>query len=80
MYEWDWPETMEQVFAEHVRDDGSRWTGASIERASGGYVPRRYVYDILKGRISQPSFNKIYAISRSTGIPLEEFVGRAEKP
>ncbi|MGF1473895.1 MAG: helix-turn-helix domain-containing protein [Rubrobacteraceae bacterium] len=56
------------------RDDGSKWGGKSLERATKGYVSHQYVGHLKAGRIKEPSFGKIYAISRAMGIPLEEWL------
>lgn len=55
------------------RDDGSMWGGGSLERATNGQVPARYVSQLKRGIIKDPSFSKILAISRAMGIPLESW-------
>lgn len=51
--------------------DGSPWTGADIERASGGEVTRHYISKLRNDYYKDPSFRKVAAISRAMGIPLE---------
>lgn len=54
----------------HRRDDGSKWTGASLQRATRGRVSESWVSKLKTGRLDDPGFTKIYAISRVMGIPL----------
>lgn len=67
----DWAEVFEVLLETYRRDDGSRWGGASIERATGGSVSRTYVSGLRRGTIKDPSFAKIVAISDAMGIPLD---------
>lgn len=78
LYEWDWAAVFEELLDRHRRDDGSRWGPRSIERATGGYVLYQYVSHLRAGRITHPSFSKIYAISRAMGIPLRAWAEAAE--
>ena len=57
----------------HRRDDGTKWGGKSLERATGGYVSHQWVGHLKSGRIQEPSFGKIVAISEAMGVPLEEW-------
>lgn len=57
------------------RDDGSRWSGAALERATGGKVSRFYVSALRRGLTDDPSFERIAAISEAMGVPLEEWLG-----
>ena len=57
------------------RPDGAAWTGAEIERATGGEVTRHYVSKLRNGYYKDPGFNKIAAISRAMGVPLEAWLG-----
>lgn len=61
------------------RDDGSRWTGAALERASGGEVTRGYVSELRRGRVKEPSFEKISEISRAIGASLDEWLEEDEE-
>lgn len=61
------------------RPDGSAWTGAEIERATGGEVTRHYVSKLRNGYYGDPGFKKIAAISRVMGIPLEEWARPGER-
>ena len=69
-----WAERFAVIRDRHRRDDGSRWSGAALERATGGRVSRNYVSKLGTGRVEDPSFEKIWAISRAMGVPLEEWV------
>lgn len=53
------------------RPDGSKWSGQKIEDATEGVVSRSYVSSLRKGHVSQPSYDKLYAISRVMGFPVE---------
>ena len=68
-----------RLLERYRRDDGSNWGGKSLERATRGYVSHRYVGHLKAGRIKEPSFGKIYAISRAMGVPLEEWTRVEER-
>ena len=55
-------------------DDGTRWGGKTLERATGGYVSHQWVGHLKSGRIKEPGFGKIVAISRAMGAPLEAWL------
>jgi len=42
------------------REDGSKWSGIELERATGGVVTRSYVSNLRKGRIE----NRVWISSR----------------
>lgn len=67
----DWARRFELLRDEYRRDDGSKWTGAALERATGGIVSRTYVSEFARGKIKEPSFSKIVAMSDAMGIPLD---------
>jgi transcriptional regulator with XRE-family HTH domain len=71
----DLAQIFEELRDEHRRDDGSKWTGAALERATGGAVSRTYISGLRRGAIKEPSFRKIVAISDAMGIPLEAWRG-----
>ena len=56
------------------RPDGSAWTEAEIERATGGEVSRFYVSRLHRGEIDDPGFKKVVAISRAMGIPIQAWL------
>lgn len=64
----DWGRRFERLRDKYRRDDGSKWTGAAIERATDGEVGSHYVSDLLRGKNQDPSINKIHAISKTMGI------------
>lgn len=72
----DWARRFELLRDEYRRDDGSKWTGAALERATGGIVSRTYVSEFARGKIKEPSFSKIVAMSDAMGIPLEAWRSR----
>ncbi len=84
--EQDWGRAFRRLLERHRRDDGSKWGGKSLEsleRATGGYVSHQYVSHLKAGRVKEPSFGKIYAISRAMGVPLEEWIadpGETRRP
>lgn len=51
------------------RPDGHRWGGQDLQDASGGVVTRSYVTNLKKGRIENPGFEKLRAISKVLGFP-----------
>lgn len=69
----EWANTFEEILDEYRRDDGSKWSGAALERATGGGVSRNYVSSLRRGDIREPSFAKILAISDAMGVPLERW-------
>ena len=66
----DWARIFERILDRYRREDGSRWTGAAIERATRGQVKRNYVSALKTGRIRHPSFEKLDAISCAMGFPI----------
>lgn len=66
-----WARRFEHFREIYRRDDGSKWSGAALERATGGIVSARYVSELRRGLIGEPSFRRIDAISRAMGIPME---------
>jgi transcriptional regulator with XRE-family HTH domain len=69
---------------EHLLDayrhpDGRKWTGAELEKATSGVVPRSYMTNLRKGRIEGPGYEKIAAIAKAMGFPpavwFEEDIG-----
>ena len=68
-----------RLLERHRRDDGSKWGGKSLERATRGYVSHQYVGHLKAGRIKEPSFGKVYAISRAMGVPLEAWTSDLEE-
>lgn len=69
----DWGKAFQRLLAEYRHPDGRPWTGAEIERATGGRVSRTYVSQLRRGYIREPSFSKISAISRAMGFSLDEW-------
>lgn len=53
------------------RDDGARWSGAALERATGGKVNASWVSKLATGKYDEPGFSKMVAISRVMGVPVE---------
>lgn len=70
----DWAKVFERLLERHRRDDGSKWNGKSLERATGGRVTHQYVGQLRRGEIGEPGFGKIVAISRAMGASLEEWL------
>lgn len=50
------------------REDGRRWSGIELERATGGVVTRSYVTNLRKGRIDNPGMEKLVAIAKAMGF------------
>ena len=51
--------------------DGSKWSGQGLEDATNGIVTRSYVSALKRGHVSQPAYDKLYAISRAMDFPVE---------
>jgi hypothetical protein len=61
-----------ELFLEtYRRPDGGRWTGQQLDEATGGVVTRSYVTNLRKGRIENPGYEKMRAISKVMGFPPE---------
>jgi transcriptional regulator with XRE-family HTH domain len=53
------------------KPDGSRWTNADIERATGGFVRGNYLTNLIHGRIHQPGTDRLQAVAQVMGFPME---------
>ena len=53
------------------RPDGRKWSGQEIDEATGGVVTRSYVTNLRKGRIDNPGYEKMRAISKAMGFTPE---------
>lgn len=53
------------------RPDGSKWSGQQLQDATNGVVSRSYASGLKKGHVSQPSYEKLYAIAQVMGFPVE---------
>ena len=62
-------ERFERLLEAHSRPNGRQWTGAELQRATGGVVTRSYVTNLRKGRIESPGHVKMEAIARAVGFP-----------
>jgi len=51
--------------------DGRKWSGQEIDEATGGVVSRSYVTNLRKGRIENPGYEKMKAIAKAMGFPVE---------
>ena len=51
--------------------DGRRWSGQEIDEATGGVVTRSYITNLRKGRIENPGFEKLKAITKVMDFPPE---------
>lgn len=61
-------QTFERLLEEHRREDGRRWGGAELERATGSVVTRSYFVNLRKGRIENPGLDKLAAIAKTMGF------------
>lgn len=75
----DWGYRFEKLRERYRRDDGSKWSGAAIERATSGKVTGHYVSELRRGEIQEPGISKIRAISEVMGIPIEEWFREEEE-
>jgi transcriptional regulator with XRE-family HTH domain len=60
---------LEHLLRTYPRPDGREWSGAELEKATGGVVPRSYVTNLRKGRIESPGYEKMRAIAKAMGFP-----------
>jgi transcriptional regulator with XRE-family HTH domain len=58
----------EHLLRAHRRPDGREWSGAELEKATGGLVTRSYVTNLRKGRIENPGYEKMRAIAKAMGF------------
>jgi transcriptional regulator with XRE-family HTH domain len=61
----------ERFLENYRRPDGSRWTGAQLDKATGGIVSRSYVTNLRKGRMENPGYEQMRAIAKAMGFPPE---------
>jgi transcriptional regulator with XRE-family HTH domain len=59
----------ERLLNAYRREDGAKWSGMELERATGGIVTRSYVTNLRKGRIENPGMEKLWALARVMGFP-----------
>ena len=59
----------ERLLEAYRREDGGKWSGIELERATGGVVTRSYVTNLRKGRIENPGMDKLAAIAKAMGFP-----------
>lgn len=69
----EWGRKFEELSDRYRRDDGSKWTGAALERATNGRASSHFVSDLRQGKVRDPGINKIHAISKAMGISLDEW-------
>jgi transcriptional regulator with XRE-family HTH domain len=53
------------------RPDGRKWSGQEIDEATGGVVTRSYITNLRKGRIENPGYEKLAAMAKAMGFPVE---------
>ena len=59
----------ERLLEAYRREDGGKWSGIQLERATGGVVTRSYVTNLRKGRIENPGMDKLWALAKAMGFP-----------
>jgi transcriptional regulator with XRE-family HTH domain len=59
----------ERLLETYRREDGGKWSGVELERATGGVLTRSYVSNLRKGRIENPGMDKLAAIAKAMGFP-----------
>ncbi len=75
-----WSRAFARLLRRHRRDDGSAWTHAALERATGGIVSRPFASNLATGRIREPGFGKIWAITLVLGASMEEWTEELVPP
>src|SRR5215213_469896 len=61
----------ERLLDIYRRPDGHRWTGQQLDKATGGVVSCSYVTNLRKGRMDNPGYEKMRAITKAMGFPPE---------
>jgi hypothetical protein len=61
----------ESFLEKYRRRDGNRWSGPDFEAATGGVIQRSYVTNMRKGKMENPTYEKLAAISKAMGFPPE---------
>jgi transcriptional regulator with XRE-family HTH domain len=61
----------EYLLDTYRRPDGHRWTGQQLDEATGRVVTRSYVTNLRKGRIENPGYEKMKALAKAMGFPVE---------
>jgi transcriptional regulator with XRE-family HTH domain len=59
----------ERLLEAYRREDGGKWSGIQLERATGDVVTRSYVTNLRKGRIENPGMDKLAALAKAMGFP-----------
>lgn len=72
-------EKFEHLLESYRHPNGRMWTGAELDAATGGVVPRSYVSNLRKGRIENPGYEKLRAIAEALGFPPELWFGEVQK-
>ena len=54
---------VQSLLETYHREDGGKWSGIDLERATGGVLTRSYVSNLRKGRIENPGMDKLAAIA-----------------
>jgi hypothetical protein len=58
----------ETLLEPYRSEDGGKWSGIRLERATGGVVTRSYVTNLRKGRIENPGMDKLWAPAKMMGF------------
>ena len=61
----------EALLETYRHPDGRKWSGQEIDEATGGVVSRSYVTNLRKGRIENPGYEKLAAMAKAMGFPVE---------
>ncbi len=69
----------ERLADAYRKEDGSRWTPREIEEATKGFVSQPYLANLRAGRIRQPGFDKLRAISRAMDFPFSLWFEEPER-
>jgi len=70
----------ERLLDTYRREDGGKWSGIELERATGSVVTRSYVTILRKGRIDNPGMDKLAVIAKATSVALLMYNIRSATP
>lgn len=75
----DFSDRFEYLLNRYRKSDGTKWSGAEIDRETGGAVTASYVTSLRKGRVRKPGLDKLRAIARVLGFPWQEWIEAGEE-
>lgn len=69
-----WARAFARLLDRHRREDGRPWAYAALERATGGVVTQTWASNLANGRIAEPGFAKLWAVTLVLGASFGEWL------